>query len=132
MSTKISKVFYGSFIRSLSLTNLEILQNTLLGVDFFGRIAFIEKNILDGKTLNDIISQWDFPEKEVVRLSKRQFLMPGFVDTHTHAPQYPNAGTGMDLPLLDWLNKYTFPLERSFSSLSFAEKVYPIVVNNLL
>ncbi|CAG8793031.1 17494_t:CDS:1, partial [Acaulospora morrowiae] len=38
----------------------------------------------------------------------------------------------MDLPLLDWLKKYTFPLEQSFSSLEFAEKIYPIVVSNLL
>src|SRR3954462_228756 len=128
MPNKISKVFYGTLIHSLSLTNLEILQNTLLGVDISGKIAFLEKNVLDEKTLNDIISQWGFPEQEVIRLSKRQFLMPGFVDTHTHAPQYPNAGTGMDLPLLDWLNKYTFPLEQSFSSLSFAKKIYPIVV----
>lgn len=132
MPNKISKVFYGTLIHSLSLANLEILQNTLLGVDISGKIAFLEKNVIDEITLNHIISQWEFPEQEVIRLSKRQFLMPGFVDTHTHAPQYPNAGTGMDLPLLDWLNKYTFPLEQSYSSLSFAEKVYPIVVYNLL
>ncbi|CAG8831105.1 2417_t:CDS:2, partial [Gigaspora rosea] len=68
----------------------------------------------------------------VVRLTNRQFLLPGFVDTHTHASQYPNAGIGMDLPLLDWLKKYTFPLEQSYSSLNFAEKIYPIVVNHLL
>ncbi|RIA99300.1 hypothetical protein C1645_747370 [Glomus cerebriforme] len=132
MPNKISKVFYGTLIHSLSLTNLEILQNTLLGIDSSGKIAFIEKNVLDENTLNNIISQWEFPQQEVIRLSKRQFLLPGFIDTHTHAPQYPNAGTGMDLPLLDWLNKYTFPLERSYSSLSFAEKVYPMLVNNLL
>ncbi|CAB4441324.1 unnamed protein product [Rhizophagus irregularis] len=73
------------------------------GVDISGKIAFLEKNVLDEITLNHIISQWEFPEQEVIRLSKRQFLMPGFIDTHTHASQYPNAGT-----------------------------VYPIVVNNLL
>ncbi|CAB5393731.1 unnamed protein product [Rhizophagus irregularis] len=103
MPNKISKVFYGTLIHSLSLANLEILQNTLLGVDISGKIAFLEKNVLDEITLSHIISQWEFPEQEVIRLSKRQFLMPGFIDTHTHASQYPNAGT-----------------------------VYPIVVNNLL
>ena len=34
-----------------------------------------------------------------------RFLIPGLVDTHLHAPQYTIAGTGTDLPLLDWLNK---------------------------
>jgi len=41
-------------------------------------------------------------------------LMPGLVDLHVHLPQIPNAGLGSGLPLLDWLNRYIFPLERSF------------------
>src|SRR6185369_12831618 len=49
-----------------------------------------------------------------------------------HAPQYPNAGMGMDVELLDWLNKYTFPLEQSFASLDFAKAVYPRAVHGLL
>ena len=35
-------------------------------------------------------------------------IMPSFVDMHLHAPQYPMLGMGMDLPLIDWLNTYTF------------------------
>lgn len=31
-----------------------------------------------------------------------RFVLPGFVDGHTHAPQYAFAGTGLDLPLLKW------------------------------
>ena len=34
-------------------------------------------------------------------------ILPAFCDLHLHAPQYPMLGTGMDLPLLDWLNTYT-------------------------
>ena len=36
-------------------------------------------------------------------------IMPSFADLHLHAPQYPMLGMGMDLPLLDWLNRYAFP-----------------------
>ena len=36
-------------------------------------------------------------------------VIPGLNDLHTHAPQYAFRGTGMDLELLDWLEKYTFP-----------------------
>lgn len=54
--------------------------------------------------------------------------MPGFIDTHIHAPQYPNAGLGYDKQLLDWLSTYTFPLEKKFSDLSFAAKVYEAIV----
>lgn len=54
--------------------------------------------------------------------------MPGMIDTHIHAPQYYNAGIGLDLPLLGWLNKYTFPTEARFSDLDFANEVYTRVV----
>lgn len=50
--------------------------------------------------------------------------MPGMIDTHIHAPQYVNAGMALDLPLLEWLNKYTFPTEARFSDVDFARKVY--------
>lgn len=54
--------------------------------------------------------------------------MPGMVDTHIHAAQYVNAGCALDLPLLCWLNKYTFPTEARFSDLQFAKEVYERVV----
>ena len=59
--------------------------------------------------------------------------MPGFVDTHVHASQYPNTGTGLDLPLLDWLSQYTFPLEARFADVTFAAAAYrKAVVGRLL
>lgn len=54
--------------------------------------------------------------------------MPGMIDTHIHAPQYVNAGMALDLPLLGWLNKYTFPTESRFKDVDFARKVYNRVV----
>lgn len=57
-----------------------------------------------------------------------EFFMPGLVDTHIHAPQYSYAGTGLDLPLLQWLNNYTFPAESRFKDLDFANRVYTQVV----
>lgn len=54
--------------------------------------------------------------------------MPGFVDTHIHAPQYRSAGTGYDLQLSDWLKTYTFPTEAAFSDVAIACEVYLRVV----
>ena len=54
----------------------------------------------------------------------RQFVMPGLVDTHIHAPQYPNAGKGLDVGLMEWLHKYTFPTESKFKDLRFADMAY--------
>ncbi|HEX6654898.1 MAG TPA: hypothetical protein VF153_01675, partial [Candidatus Limnocylindria bacterium] len=41
-------------------------------------------------------------------------VLPGMVDLHAHLPQMPNAGLGAGLHLLDWLERYIFPLEREF------------------
>jgi len=41
-------------------------------------------------------------------------VLPGMVDLHAHLPQMPNAGLGAGLHLLDWLERYIFPLERAF------------------
>ena len=54
------------------------------------------------------------------------------MDTHTHAPQYVNAGLGLDLPLLDWLHRYTFPRESEFKDPKVAERIYPAAVRRHL
>lgn len=54
--------------------------------------------------------------------------MPGLIDTHVHAPQYPNVGLGYDKTLLEWLETYTFPLESSYGDAQVATKVYEAVV----
>ncbi|MBC7477681.1 MAG: amidohydrolase family protein, partial [Pseudorhodobacter sp.] len=50
-------------------------------------------------------------------------LLPGFVDLHIHAPQYPQLGTALDVPLEEWLHAHTFPLGARFADLGFAETV---------
>ncbi|CRL25043.1 Guanine deaminase [Penicillium camemberti] len=47
---------------------------------------------------------------------QNEFFFPGFIDTHIHAPQYPNAGLFGSSTLLDWLETYTFPVESRFGS----------------
>ena len=51
-------------------------------------------------------------------------IFPGMVDLHVHAPQYAFRGMCMDLELMDWLNRYTFPEEEKYENLEYAEKAY--------
>ncbi|KAM9642706.1 guanine deaminase isoform 1-T1 [Trichechus inunguis] len=67
-----------------------------------------------------------------IALCNSEFFMPGLVDTHIHAPQYSFAGSNLDLPLLEWLTKYTFPTEHKFQNIDFAEEVYTRVVRRTL
>ena len=50
--------------------------------------------------------------------------MPGLIDTHIHASQYSNTGKHLELPLLKWLEKYTYPTEAGFKDISLARDVY--------
>uniref|UniRef100_A0A8C6BRR3 Guanine deaminase n=2 Tax=Monodon monoceros TaxID=40151 RepID=A0A8C6BRR3_MONMO len=79
-----------------------------------------------------LAKEWCFKPCEIRELSHHEFFMPGLVDTHIHAPQYSFAGSNVDLPLLEWLTKYTFPTEHKFQSIDFAEEVYTRVVRRTL
>lgn len=59
-------------------------------------------------------------------------LLPGFVDLHIHAPQFPQLGQALDVPLEVWLHKYTFPLEARYADIAFATRVYDALVRTLL
>lgn len=59
-----------------------------------------------------------------IAIGNNQILIPGFIDTHTHAPQFLNAGIGYDLELLQWLEKYTFPTEIRCKDVNFASALY--------
>ncbi len=65
-------------------------------------------------------------------LTPGQFLLPGFIDLHVHAPQWPNLGKALDRPLDQWLQKDTFPLEARYSDTGFARKIYQHLVKTLL
>ncbi len=69
---------------------------------------------------------------EVIRLRPDQRLLPGLVDLHVHAPQWPQLGTGLDLPLERWLFEYTFPLEARYADAAFATAVWDDLVSGLL
>ena len=59
-------------------------------------------------------------------------IMQSFCDMHLHAPQYPMLGMGMDLPLLDWLNTYTFRTEARFADPDYARMHYRQMAERLV
>ncbi|KAJ3338373.1 hypothetical protein HDU93_009609 [Gonapodya sp. JEL0774] len=140
-STAIAFVIATAFVHSLSPTKLETVENGLIGITRNGLIAFIEDvgngatgfllddSNLVGDAIQQLMNQWGFRRDQVIMAPSSHFLIPGFVDTHTHAPQYVFSGTGMDLTLLDWLQTYTFPFEAKFSSPTFARNMYEKVVD---
>jgi len=126
-------VFVGNFVharKNAEAVFIQFVEDAVLGVSTDGKIAFVE-NSNNKQNMKVLQETYKFGEEKIVHLGKR-FLIPGLIDTHIHAPQYPNAGTGTDLPLLEWLTKYTFPLERKYSDITFARDVYTKAVNRSL
>lgn len=123
-------LYYGTFIHSRTITSLDIITQGAIGVDDSGKIVFVERDV---ESLSGVFSK--FPEWKgvrIVRTPEGGFFFPGFIDTHIHASQYPNAGLFGSTTLLDWLATYTFPTESSFSDLTFAGTIYNRVVNRTL
>jgi guanine deaminase len=69
---------------------------------------------------------------EIVELGRTEVLLPGLVDLHVHAPQWPQLGTALDLPLERWLFEHTFPLEARYRDPVFAAAVWTDLVGTLL
>ncbi|NP_001018510.1 guanine deaminase [Danio rerio] len=127
-TTRIAHVFRGTFVHSTPQTAVEILHNSVLGVDDEGKIAFIDKD----QNVTRLSKLWGFETSDIKQLGQYEFLMPGMVDTHIHASQYSYSGTALDLPLLEWLNTYTFPVEARYKDLDFANNIYTKVVRRTL
>ncbi|XP_051875896.1 guanine deaminase-like [Pristis pectinata] len=123
------QVFRGTFIHSTDTSPLESLDPCILGVNEVGKIVFIDT--VDKE--EELSEKWHFKRETIRVLRPRQeFFIPGLVDTHIHASQYPKMGSCLDLPVLQWLVKYTFHVEARFKDLKFAEDIYTKVVEKTL
>jgi 5-methylthioadenosine/S-adenosylhomocysteine deaminase len=98
----------------LTVTEVDILiQNgTILTMD--PRQPLIEKGFLciQGDTLSAVAKgdpRGIRPHKTID--AKGGLVLPGLVNGHTHAAMTLFRGLADDLPLMDWLNHYIFPVE---------------------
>lgn len=116
----------GDVLQTPSADRVEHLAGVVIAIDAGGTITAIEGRTTDaGRRLLDTAG-------DVVRLDASQVLLPGLVDLHVHAPQWPQLGTCLDLPLERWLFEHTFPLEARYRDPAFAAAVWPQLVGGLL
>lgn len=73
------------------------------------------------------------PDEILLRVPSGGFLLPTFCDLHLHAPQFLYQGTGLHLPLMEWLNEYAFKAEeRIDTDPQLARNVYRKLAERLL
>lgn len=100
-----------------------VLDNaTVVTMDGGGRVLSPGSLAVDGTTIVAV----DTPAAIAAKYRGRQRLdlaghivLPGLINTHTHAPMVMYRGLADDLALMDWLQKYIFPAEAKTVSPEF-------------
>ncbi len=116
---------------------LELLKGVIVTALRLGALEVVEPGYI---ALNNGVAEGVFEEASLparyaladVADFGRALIIPSFGDMHLHAPQYAMLGMGMDLPLIDWLNHYTFETEAMFSDPGFAREVYGCLAQELI
>ena len=119
----------GTLVHAPAAGDIEILDDALIAVDNGGRIAAVSS---PGRPDYGKLEQLARDAGRLEVLSPGEYLLPGLVDTHVHAPQWPQLGKALDRPLDEWLMKYTFPLEARYADTDFARRVYENLVHTLV
>ena len=125
----IGTVVLGTLIHTPIRGEVEVIRDALVSVDANGDIVQIDKS---GSTTYDSALIAAREGERLTILKEGQYLLPGLVDLHIHAPQWPQLGKALDLPLYDWLQQCTFPLEAKYADLEFARSSYSSLVDNLI
>jgi len=124
-----SQVIQGSGFYSKNKSEVVYLDNCLICIDDEG---IIKKVVTPEDNQYSKVRMEHLLEGKLKVLGKDYILLPGFVDLHIHASQWPQAGLALDRPLEVWLQEYTFPLESKFKNIETAYKVYDEVVQTTL
>ena len=119
----------GTVIHAPLCGEVEILEAALVEVDDDGQILAV---LGAGSSDYDSARKRALQSGQLQELSNTQYLLPGLIDLHIHASQWPQLGNDLHLPLDEWLQQCTFPLEAKYADLAFAGEVYNSLVNPLI
>ena len=94
--------------------SLVVTNGTIVTMDATGRLIQSGAVAIDGRDIAAV-----GPAAEIAAAftatdsidAKGQVVLPGLINTHTHAPMVLYRGLADDLALMEWLQKYIFPAE---------------------
>jgi guanine deaminase len=95
-------VFLGTVCHTPRIGAVEVLKQQLMVAGASGTITYLGPP--DTAQAAAALQAQSLTQQHVRALTPKQLLLPGFIDTHCHAPQYQFTGVGTDLPLFEWLH----------------------------
>jgi len=130
MRTRLPAVAAIAFVAVVALSaqnaprdvDLIVTGGTVVTVDAAGRVIENGAVAIDGADIAAVDTAAaiakQFRGRETIDASG-QLVLPGLINTHTHAPMVLYRGLADDLPLMEWLNNYIFPAESKTVSPEF-------------
>jgi guanine deaminase len=128
-TTASERAFLGDALHTPAAGRIEFLCDVLIEVERGGAIRAIHRG--DSPETATVTARHR-AAGTLVTLEKGRYLLPGLIDLHVHAPQWPQLGLALDLPLEEWLQRCTFPLEARYADAAYARTVYEDLVEGLL
>lgn len=116
------------------MKNIFAIKGNIVFTKEFGVYEIIENGyiVVEDKFVKGVYHRLNEEFKNIKIIDYgNSIIIPGFVDTHIHAPQFANIGLGLDKELMPWLETYTFPEEKKYSDVSYAKKVYSSFIKEL-
>ncbi|MFA6056504.1 MAG: amidohydrolase family protein [Thermodesulfovibrionales bacterium] len=104
---KVDYIICGDYVLTMD-ENLAITEK--------GAVAVKEKQILEVGKTDEILKRYTSVN---IMEGKGRVVMPGLINTHTHAAMVYFRGIADDLPLTEWLNNHIWPAENKWLSPEF-------------
>lgn len=117
------------------MKNVYGIKGNIIYTKVFGKYEVVSNGIIvvENERVKDVYNELPEKYKNIdIKDYGDKLIIPGFIDLHLHAPQFPNMGLGLDKELMPWLNKYTFLEEAKYDDLQYAESVYKKLIKKIL
>jgi guanine deaminase len=85
-------VFYGPLVNPTSISSFQALPRCLLAVGASGDIDWIEQDV-HASVLQAVLARHESLSVPLVVLKHGEFILPGFIDTHTVRTPSPRRAT---------------------------------------
>ncbi len=113
-------IICGDYVLTMN-EKMDLIQN--------GAVAVKDKKIVDVDTADSILKRY-FSEKLIE--GKGRVVLPGLINTHTHAAMVYFRGLADDIPLKDWLEKYIWPAENKWLGPEFVSDAVELACLEML